>query len=703
MRWNGGIAKFVSPFWIESRSTNLLLQVITRVVEGSRRQSNAINEIQTGLRHAVKNLVSTSLVGTPDFSDYSHPDDPEISGNSTPAPIPSPASYLQRLFSEREYLTVFCLSKMLNQGSIPPSLASAILLQAAFLKHLSLTRRRLPTVTLNNDGMTRYASYLSTFLDIASTMVGDPQWLEELADKIEERNAVDFVDGRLLKMVLHVLNDGEGLGWISEEVIGTFNLLVEELQSLCGVTLVLGEKHGFVTRVLPTPFVENTSDDKKNLTVLPFSNPVFDKHLASINILVDSSTLVTDRLVSTTISREISHWHNAKRAIDPKKPFTSRQTYTRRWNPARSNQLYMAETMRYAASLSNVSGKILKPETISVGAKTTEEALAIDKKKQVQKKINKEVKQTKAQLIIADNKAKKDDVEIPKMLAGWLMMKKEFDRISDPESRYFKAKFYLDNLESTKANILFPDVILYCMQALLAWWAISCRADQRQKGYHIAALLWNTIKEAGTRRDGITNATAVHIDRICTLTRLPQPSHFVRQENARPLTFKFEYPILKAETLFIDVPQQEFQLVHCGPYMDRNTDAYPDPRVRSFEPDGWQRKVLDELDANRSIFVVAPTSAGKTFISFYAMEMVLRADYEGVLVYVAPTKALVNQIAAEIQARFSKKYLHGGRSVWSIHTRDYRINNPTGCQILVTVPHILQIVRSTCLDFLKIS
>ena len=61
-------------------------------------------------------------------------------------------------------------------------------------------------------------------------------------------------------------------------------------------------------------------------------------------------------------------------------------------------------------------------------------------------------------------------------------------------------------------------------------------------------------------------------------------------------------------------------------------------------------------------------------------------------VYVAPTKALVNQIAAEIQARFKKSYKHAGKSVWAIHTRDYRINNPSGCQILVTVPHILQIM-----------
>ena len=44
-----------------------------------------------------------------------------------------------------------------------------------------------------------------------------------------------------------------------------------------------------------------------------------------------------------------------------------------------------------------------------------------------------------------------------------------------------------------------------------------------------------------------------------------------------------------------------------------------------------------------------------------------------------------------LQARFKKSYTYN-KSVWAIHTRDYRINNPNGCQILVTVPHILQIM-----------
>ncbi|KAF8446922.1 P-loop containing nucleoside triphosphate hydrolase protein [Terfezia claveryi] len=124
--------------------------------------------------------------------------------------------------------------------------------------------------------------------------------------------------------------------------------------------------------------------------------------------------------------------------------------------------------------------------------------------------------------------------------------------------------------------------------------------------------------------------------------------------------------------------------------MERNLDPVDDPRVK-FKPDGWQIKVLDALNEHRSVFVVAPTSSGKTFIAYYAMEKILRADNDGVLVYIAPTKALVNQIAAELQTRFDKKY-KDAHTVWAIYTRDYRINNPQKCQILVTVPHVFQIL-----------
>jgi ATP-dependent RNA helicase DDX60 len=161
---------------------------------------------------------------------------------------------------------------------------------------------------------------------------------------------------------------------------------------------------------------------------------------------------------------------------------------------------------------------------------------------------------------------------------------------------------------------------------------------------------------------------------------------------SRSLAFK--PPTLKGTRLLPSgTTPREFLLEHCGPYLERSFGSAPDPRVTSFHPDAWQRKILDAIDANKSLLAVAPTSAGKTFISFYAMKKVLQANDDDILVYVAPTKALVNQIAAEIQARFSKHYGNReGRSVWAIHTRDYRVNSPKGCQILVTVPSILQIL-----------
>lgn len=122
--------------------------------------------------------------------------------------------------------------------------------------------------------------------------------------------------------------------------------------------------------------------------------------------------------------------------------------------------------------------------------------------------------------------------------------------------------------------------------------------------------------------------------------------------------------------------------------MQSRTTGFPSNRINGSD-------VLDELDQNNSVFVVAPTSVGKTFISFYAISKVLQEDDTGMLVYVAPTKALVNQIAAETHGRFRKTYPRNSEhSVWAIHTRDIRFNNPMKCQVLVTVPHMLQIVSA---------
>jgi len=50
----------------------------------------------------------------------------------------------------------------------------------------------------------------------------------------------------------------------------------------------------------------------------------------------------------------------------------------------------------------------------------------------------------------------------------------------------------------------------------------------------------------------------------------------------------------------------DWQLRVFGEHMDRSFDSQKDHRVK-FEPDRWQREVLDKLDAEESVLVVAPT------------------------------------------------------------------------------------------------
>ena len=96
-----------------------------------------------------------------------------------------------------------------------------------------------------------------------------------------------------------------------------------------------------------------------------------------------------------------------------------------------------------------------------------------------------------------------------------------------------------------------------------------------------------------------------------------------------------------------------FQLEHMGYLLPRPAPKVKDPRITSFTPDEWQRTLLDVVDSRESALVCAPTSSGKTFISYYCMEKVMRdtAFKDGVLVFVAPTKDLINQIAAQVYGK----------------------------------------------------
>jgi superfamily II RNA helicase len=336
----------------------------------------------------------------------------------------------------------------------------------------------------------------------------------------------------------------------------------------------------------------------------------------------------------------------------------------------------MKEMTSYAASLTGATGKALDAETITVGTKRLVKEIE-EKPKEKSKKdelidnqgaaksgaAKKGTKKaasglSKKEQMIADNKERKGSSEADKAFTAWATIMKSLETISDSQDRYIKTMEYLRGLDSAKTIYLEGEIYTFVLQSLLSWWAYYCKDGKKDDGYHVVALIWTTIRSICGSKSPISKETVQHMTKLCTLLGISDAMYgFNSPTSDRKLSFAFKYP-LETRNLKIDITQSEFQLNYCGPYMDRMLDAKPDPRVSSFIPDGWQRDVLDQLDANKSVFVVAPTSAGKTFISFYAMEQVLRADNDGVLVYVAPTKALVNQIAAEVQGKFRRCALY---------------------------------------------
>lgn len=144
------------------------------------------------------------------------------------------------------------------------------------------------------------------------------------------------------------------------------------------------------------------------------------------------------------------------------------------------------------------------------------------------------------------------------------------------------------------------------------------------------------------------------------------------------------------EALYTNEDSVRFQLRCLGPQLKKEVTGEFDADV-GFVPDPWQEKLIHAIRNNQSALVVAPTSSGKTFASYYCMKRVLQQSKEGIVVYVSPTKALVNQVAATITVKFHGFTPQPGIATVGVFTRDYRTNALTS-RILVTVPQCLEIL-----------
>jgi hypothetical protein len=203
------------------------------------------------------------------------------------------------------------------------------------------------------------------------------------------------------------------------------------------------------------------------------------------------------------------------------------------------------------------------------------------------------------------------------MFKSWRGAREVLESANSPEERYRQANRYLIEVKVRKdISTVVNDVELFKLSALVEIWINYCRRSKKPEGMHIAALIHDTLM-------GLSRST----------TEFPRGAYMILTNLVAQMGFDLEFKkgalvesdhapsfachIPPGLSLSIDLDPTHFRLAHTGPYMDRSMDSKQDDRVL-FLPDEWQRRVLDALDASRSILVVAPTSSGKTFISFYA-------------------------------------------------------------------------------------
>ncbi|TCD64633.1 hypothetical protein EIP91_003835 [Steccherinum ochraceum] len=431
--------------------------------------------------------------------------------------------------------------------------------------------------------------------------------------------------------------------------------------------------------------------------VLAFSNRVFDDILEPLDIDVADSDVVPQSPHFGFNERFIdaAHWHNHRRAMLPKHLGGEVVKPANAWaqkNQLKRDQNFKKQLQWQAKTLTGAFGAILEPIVITQSQESAAAKNSSASKSHVGKKPKKEHISSAEKIRRANAEKKAADADKSNR-AWWSQELTSLKKLTTPQKISRLEALQRNERRAGSGSWLGAMFRLYDVNLQLQLWMEDPDSEHPTKSAAV--------------RDKYLVSIMSKIKTICELGGLWPSAIKLLKAVLGGLGFssygqslldmspdqsdsdkKLGFDLVRLDD-FMRITEDPvlWQLRVFGEHMDRSMDSQSDPRV-SFKPDAWQRRVLDSLDANESVLVVAPTSAGKTFISYYAMEKILRGSDNDILVYIAPTKALVTQIAAEVYGRFTKNFSNS-RSCWAIHTRDYRINDPTNCQILITVPEIL--------------
>ena len=221
----------------------------------------------------------------------------------------------ENVIPESYYLAAYGVSWILKHEDFDVFLPSAFILHSVLLKQLPLSQRRLPLVTFDDKFEEQIETFLTKISDISRRWMDDSEWQEFAQVEQIESNIIDLIDGRLFRVVIQAMCDNSFNGQLPKAARQDWEILQRVVAKLTGDNLSLAgsiDPQSPETTATESDF-ESVSED---LAVLPFSNSVFDKHLACIHVETDAS--LPARLGAMKIYRETTHWHNHRKPLNPK-------------------------------------------------------------------------------------------------------------------------------------------------------------------------------------------------------------------------------------------------------------------------------------------------------------------------------------------------------------------------------------------------
>jgi hypothetical protein len=380
------------------------------------------------------------------------------------------------------------------------------------------------------------------------------------------------------------------------------------------------------------------SDGPKPFTLLPFHNHIFDEELAVVHVKVSDEDQTSSspclEFCQGTPFTDTKHWHNNHRAILPKhlggEEWKDADERSRQWRLRRAQRL-MSHMQRLSASLTGASGRALQQILITPTGRKVSEIFDNSSIRKPQRNEKAPVNQQKKgkpvtparELIRQEHAQEKKAKEDGSSQKWWLEQLRQVEKVETYENKVSRFRSLLRNPKAG-SGWLSVEVQLYQLHLTIQQWIVEHDRDPKNAAIHdhYTVSIIRAAKELYTS-DFLTETTLRILATIMIslgfgnyippleddASRKLQPDRALAFDFIKLLKLlrsKSHKPIYKF--MAINEDPAVWQLRVFGEYMDRSMDSAPDRRV-SFQPDAWQREVLDGLDEPKTSLLVV----GKRF------------------------------------------------------------------------------------------